>query len=175
MAAVVRASYFGGNATEPAGANAETGIKWNREDSQTGSTTPIPVPLSAGTNYSWIKNLALEVTTIASPATSITNRNIKLASAPSAGLTQGFKAAAYAQPASGNKPADNGTTNDAIPATYTQITTSNQLYDNASVSGGTLGRNGSMVLVYTGISFLFTGGGGTAIALPNLQLTYDEA
>src|SRR5687767_14388984 len=108
MAAVIRASYYGGNASEPAGASAEGGIKWNREDSQSGASTPIPVPTATGTNYSWIKNLALEVTTVANPATAITNRNIKLASAPSTGLTQGWKAAAYAQPTSGNKPADVG-------------------------------------------------------------------
>jgi hypothetical protein len=174
MAAVIRASYFGGSAGEPAGASAEGGIKWNREDSQSGATTNVPVPTATGTNYSWLKNLALEVTTVANPVTSITNRRIAIAGAQLAGVTQHWKAAAYVQAAVGNMPGAAGT-NDAVPSTYTLITTTPTVYDNNAASGGTLGRNGSMLQVVTGVSFLFTAGGGSAHALPNLQLTYDEA
>ena len=174
MAAVIRASYYGGNAAEPAGVSAEGGIKWNREDTQAGATTNVPVPTATGTNYSWLKNLALEVTTVANPATSITNRRIAIASAQPAGVTQHWKAAAYVQAAVGNMPAASGS-NDAVPSTYTLVSTTPAVYDNAAVSGGTLGRNGSMIQVVTGVSFLFTAGGGSAHALPNLQLTYDEA
>src|SRR3954464_15517345 len=100
MAATVRASYFGGAGSEPAGVNAETGAKLNRDDTLTG-TTPIPIPTATGTNYSWFKNLALEVTTLA--ATAISNRKLSLSGAPSAGLTLHFKAAAYTQPTGGNQ------------------------------------------------------------------------
>lgn len=171
MAATVRASYFGGAASEPAGVTAESGVKFNREDTQSG-TTPIPIPTATGTNYSWLKNLALEVT--ATSSTAISNRRISMSGAPSAGLTLHFKAAAYAQPASGNMPAAAGT-NDATPATYTLMTTSTQVYDSASVSTGSAGRNGSMVLIVLGVSNLFTGGAGSATSLPNIIATYDEA
>lgn len=107
-------------------------------------------------------------------STAITNRRISMSGAPATGLTLHYKAAAYAQPASGNMPAAAGT-NDATPATYTLMTTSAVLYDNASVSTGSAGRNGSMVLVVLGVSNLFTGGAGSATALPNIVLTYDEA
>lgn len=173
MPATIRASYYGGAASEPAGVTAEGGIKWNREDTISG-TTPVPVPTATGTNYSWLKNLALEVTTAASPVTSITNRRIAIASALATGLTEHWKAAAYVQAASGNMPAASGS-NDATPATYTLASTTSALYDNAAVSGGTTGRNGSPIQVVVGVSFLFTGGGGSAIAMPNLQLSYDES
>lgn len=174
MPATMRASYYGGTVGEPAGVTAEGGIKWNREDTIAG-TTPVPVPTATGTNYSWLKNLALEVTTAASPVTSITNRRIAIASALSAGLTEHWKAAAYVQAAVGNMPAAAGT-NDAVPTGYTLAATgAGALYDNAAVSGGTTGRNGSPLQVLVGVSFLFTGGGGAAIAMPNLHLSYDEA
>ena len=173
MAATVRASYYGASASEPAGATAETGITFNREDTQTG-TTPIPIPNATGTNYSWLKNLALQVTTAA--ATAITNRKIALASNPSTGLTVHFKAAAtYAQAATGNKPTDNATTNDAVPSGYTQMTTTAQVFDAASVSGNSTGRNGGFAQVLLGASNAFTGGANSATALPNMLMSYDEA
>lgn len=171
MAATVRASYYGASATEPAGVNAETGCKLNREDTQNG-TTPVPIPTATGTNYSWIKQLALEVT--ATSSTAITNRRVSMSSAPSAGLTLHFKAGAYVQPATGNMPAAAGT-NDATPATYTLMTTSPQVYDAASVSTGSAGRNGSLVQIVMGVSNLFTGGAGSATVVPNAVFTYDEA
>lgn len=172
MAATIRVSYFGGNATEPAGANAEGGTKFNREDTLAGTTTPVPIPTATGTNYSWIKLLALEVTGTA--ATSITNRKVALASSPTTGLAVHFKANnTYAQPASGNKPADSGS-NGAVPSTYTQVTTSAQSYDNASASANSTGRNGQFCQLVFGVDYTYTGGGGQA-SLPNLLFTYDEA
>lgn len=173
-AAVVRASYYGASATEPAGVTAETGIKFNREDTQVGTTGPIPIPNAAATNFSWYKQLALEVTTIGT--TNITNRTVKQASAPSAGLKLHFKyAATYAQASGANKPADDGTTNDVTPTGYTAMTGTAQGYDAASVSTGSTGRNGGFCLVALGVSYLYTGGAGSAVALPNIELGYDEA
>src|SRR5262245_43367289 len=110
MPATMRASWFGGAASEPAGANAETGIKYSRDDNQNTGGTPIPIPTAGGpgaTNYSWQKNLALEVVTAAAPATTITNRTIRVATAPTTGLQLHWKIGAYAQPAAGNMPAAN--------------------------------------------------------------------
>lgn len=175
MAATVQARIFTG-ASEGTGANAETGIKFNREDTQTG-TTPIPVPTAAGTNYSWIKNLALYVTA-GGGSTSISNRKIRWASAPTTGLTGFFlgDVTSYTQSTSGNKPADNGTTNDAAPSGgFAALTTSFQNYDTASSAATNSTRNGDFVQVVGGVSFLYTGGAGSAIAGPNIELQYDEA
>lgn len=172
MPATVRASYYGGAAGEPAGVTAETGIKFNREDTQTGTTSPVPIPTATGTNYSWIKLLALEVTGAA--ATTLSNRKVALASSPTTGLKVHFKyAAAYAQPASGSMPSASGS-NGAVPATYTEVTTTPQTYDSASVSGNSTGRNGGFCQLVLGVDYSYAGGGGQA-TLPNILLSYDEA
>jgi len=172
MAATVQAQYFGGASTEPAGANAEGGTKWNKEDTLTG-TTPIPIPTAAGTNYSWYKMLALAVTATAS--TNISNRRVALASSATTGLFLFFKGSStYTQASSGNKPTDSGS-NGAVPSTYTQVSTSNQVWDSASVSAGSTGRNGNFCYLVFGVDNTYTGGAGSAIAMPTLNLVYDEA
>ena len=171
--ATVRASYYGGAAAEPAGVTAETGIKFNRADDQAGTGAPVPIPQSAGTNFSWIKNLALEVTT--GGATAISNRRISMSAAATTGLFLHFKATTYAQPASGNKPTDDATTNGVTPSTFTAMTTSTQVYDAASVSASSTGRNGSIVQVVAGVDNTYTGSPGNNTTLPTIRLTYDEA
>ncbi|GEM_PF-7060248 len=172
MAATVRASYYGASATEPAGVTAETGIKMNREDTQSG-TTAIPVPTTTGTNYSWIKQIALEVT--ATAATNISNRKISQASTPATGLAYFFKAAAsYTQASSANMPAASGS-NGATPTGYTAMSGTGQVFDSTSVSAGSTGRNGGFCVLVLGVDNTYTGGAGSAIALPNLLLQYDEA
>lgn len=155
-------------------ANAEGGIKFNREDTATG-TTPVPVPTSTGTNYSWIKNLVLAVT--ATGTTNISNRNIYMGSSPSTGLKLHWKAvavASYAQAASGNQPTASGS-NGATPAGYTNMTTSAAQYDNASVATSSTGPNGGMAVCAMGVDNSYVGGPGSAISLPNIILQYDEA
>ncbi len=173
-AATVQAGYWGANATEPTGGsigNAETGITFSREDSQSG-TTPIPIPTATGTHFAWQKNLGLNVTVAGT--TSISNRRVSLSANPATGLLLWFKASnVYTDPASGNAPADAGT-NGATPTGYTQITTSTQVYDNASVATSSTGRNGQFCIVTLGVDNTYTGGAGSAIALPNILLTYDE-
>lgn len=175
MAATVRASYYGGAATEPAGVTAETGGTLSRSDAlaPASGTAPVPVPTSAGTNYSWIQLHALEVT--ATDATSISNRTVKLGSALPTGAFVYFKQqATYAQPASGNKPADNASTNAAVPAGYTLLTTSAQTYDAGTDSAGTLGRSGDFCELVGGVDNNYAGGAGQ-VTLPNVVYTYDEA
>jgi hypothetical protein len=155
-------------------ANAETGAKFNREDTLAG-TTPIPIPTATGENYSWIKNFVLAVTVAGT--TNISNRNIYMSGATATGLYIYFKAvavASYAQSAVGNMPAGVGT-NNTTPATYTLMTTSPQLYDNTSVASSGTGPNGSMAVCDLGVDHLFVGGPGNATALPSLILQYDEA
>lgn len=178
MPVTMQAQYFGASATEPAGANAETGIKFNREDTQSG-TTPIPIPTTAsGTNYSWRKNLALSVT--ATAATTISNRRLYLASAPATGLELFFKAAStYTQASSGDKPADDATTNGVDPAGYTAITATTlagaHVWHATGVSGGSSGRNGDFLVALLGVSANFAGGAGSATSLPSISAAYDES
>lgn len=155
-------------------ANAEGGVTFNLADNIT-STTPISIPTATGTNFSWIKNLALAVT--GTGTTNMTNRTIKMGSSPSTGLNLWWKdvpQASYAQAASGNRPASSGS-NGATPAGYTSMTTSAQQWDNTSHATSSTGPNGDMVVVVLGCDFLYTGGAGSAVALPSIILSYDEA
>ena len=155
-------------------ANAETGAKFNREDTLAG-TTPIPIPTTTGTNFSWIKNFVLAVTVAGT--TNITNRRISMSGATSTGLQLFWKAvavASYVQATSGSKPADSGS-NGATPAGYTLMTTSAVQYDNTSVATSSTGPNGSMAVCDFGVDNTYTLGAGNAIALPSLVITYDEA
>src|SRR5690606_10072907 len=115
-------------------------------------TTPIPIPTSAGTNYSWRKVVGLEITT-PDAGTSISNKRIRLGSAPATGVVLAFNAVAtYTQATSGNKPTDNNTTNEAIPAGYTQLTTTNQVYDADSDSAASAGLVGDYIDLIAGLS-----------------------
>lgn len=156
-------------------ANAEGGICFDLADSLTDTTTPISVPTSTGTVFSWIKNLALAVTSAGT--TNMTNRTVKVSANPSTGLALFFKdvaQASYAQAASGNRPASSGS-NGATPAGYTAMTTSAQQWDNTSHATSATGPNGDMCVVVLSCDATYTGGAGTAIGLPNIILAYDEA
>lgn len=173
MAAATCQAQIGTGATV-SWANAEGGIKFNREDTATG-TTPVPIPTATGTNFSWIKNLVLAVTVAGT--TAITNRRISMSGATATGLQLFWKAvavASYAQAAAGNLPAAAGT-NGATPAGYTLMTTTPVQYDNTSVATSGTGPNGSMTVCVLGVDNTFAGGPGNATALPSLTITYDEA
>ena len=174
MAAVTKINIS--TSTGPTNADAEaTGIVYSREDTPTG-TTPIPKPSTAGTNFSWYKNLYLNVVS-GGGTTSISNRKLSLASSPATGLGLFFKDGTntYTQAASGNKPTDDGAADGATPSTYTALTTTPQTYDAASAAATNSTRNGNYAKVVLGVSSTYAGGAGAAITLPNLTLTYDEA
>jgi len=158
----------------PTLATAETGAKYNREETLAGTTAPIPKPTATGTAFSWPKVLRLEVTTL-DAATSLSNLRHRIASAPSAGLKLWFKddAATYVR-STAVAAADAGT-DDATPAGYTTAPTADAVYDAASYSAGTTGGKGDYLSYALGISNLYVGGAGNNIALPTLTLTYDEA
>ena len=172
MAATVQAQWFGNNASEPAGVNAETGINLSRADAQSG-TTPTPIPTSTATNYSWYILLALAVT--ATSSTHISNRRVAAATSFATGILFFFKdQSTYTDPSGSNKPSDNGSTaGPATPSGYTAMTTSNQLWDNTSTSTGSTGRNGDFCQLAMGVDNTFAGGGGVATT-PTLNLVYDE-
>lgn len=170
MAAVVRASYASG--AGPTLANAETGAKYNREESLAGATTPVPVPTATGTAFSWGKVFCLEVTT--ADTTSISNKRHRISAAPTTGLALWFKddGATYTR-VTAAAAADAGT-NGATPAGYTAAPTSDTVYDAASVTAA-LGRVSDYLTYALGVSNNYAGGAGAAVALPSLILTYDES
>lgn len=277
MAATVQAQYA--NGAGPTLANAETGVKYNREDTQTG-TTPIPIPGTTGTEFSWLKALALVVT--ATSTTNMSNRRFSLSATETAGLGVFFYGLAnYSQSvtgvpagteaAGGQRPANPGVAianytyaanralmpSAAISGTITNMvtsvapgaagatsctlagtgnnvgtnvhgsqwiildagtataemvqvstttaptttvitfaaatgqahntaathiglapqraTTTNIVWDITSTSTGTAARNGDYASTFVGVDSSYAGGAGSAIALPNLLLTYDEA
>lgn len=156
-------------------ANAEGNVSFNLADSITSTTTPIAIPTTTGTNFSWIKNLVISVTVTGT--TNLTNRTIKMSTTTATGLAMWYKAvavASYAQAASGNRPAASGS-NGATPAGYTSMTTSAVQYDNTSVASSGSGPNGSMAVCVIGVDNTFVGGAGSATALPSILMSYDEA
>lgn len=171
MAATVQAQL--GTGASVSWASAEAGVKWNLDDSGSG-TTPVAIPTATGTNFSWQKSLVLSVT--ATSTTTISNRTVKMSGSLSTGLALWWKAvavASYAQSASGNRPASSGS-NGATPSGYTSMTTTAQQYDNTSVATSATGPNGSMCVIVGAADNLYTGGAGV-ISLGNVVLSYDEA
>lgn len=171
-AATIQAQIATG--ASPSYANAEGGAVFNLADSLTDTTTPITIPSTTGTVYSWIKSFVLDVT--ATGTTTINNRTVKMGSSPTTGLFLFFKdvaVASYAQAASGNRPSSSGS-NGATPAGYTAMTTSAQQWDNTSVATSSTGPNGDLVVCVMGVDATYTGGPGTGISLPDIVLGYDE-
>lgn len=173
MAATVQAQAGTGASVTWANAEGVGGVKWNLDDSISG-TTPVAIPTATGTVFSWLKNLVLYVT--ATSTTSITNRTVKTSASSPTGLALFWKTVAvgsYAQAGSGNRPASSGS-NGATPAGYTSMTTTAQQYDNTSVSTGSTGPNGSMCVIVGAADNTYIGGAGI-ISLGNVILSYDEA
>lgn len=181
MVATLLARYYGGSGTEPAGIDATTGIRFNREDTQIGTAGPIPIPQSGpNTYFSWYKQVALAVTST-DPGTSITNRTIKAAtnvSFPTGVGLYWLGTPSYRQATSGTAPHDQGS-NGAVPSdpsgdgTYTVVTITAAAYDPTSLPSSVAGRNGRFCRLAFGVDVRYTGGAGL-LTLPNLIMGYDE-
>jgi hypothetical protein len=178
MPATVQAQYFGASATLPAGANAEGGATFNREDTLTG-TTPVPIPVAAGVNFSWIKQFQLAIT--ATSTTTMSNRTVRISAGFATGLGMHWKAVAQAsyinQTSASGAPADTTGTNNAAtaPSTYTAFTTSAVQYDNTSQATSSTGIGTTQLLVVLlAVDATYAGGPGSA-SLGNIVLGYDEA
>jgi hypothetical protein len=179
-AATVRASWYGGSATEPAGVTAETGVALSKSDVQVG-TTPTTVPTTTGSNYSWVQQVALEVTGAASPSTTLSNATVKLSGTPTAGTLVFYKAnSSFVNQTGGSGgPADVGTESSGsptTPATYAIVTTSAVQYDamGSAGNGGTTGRKSIFADLLFGMCSAYSGAPGS-LTLPNGILSYDEA
>lgn len=180
MGAATVAAYIATGAG-PTNANVESALSFSRDDTATG-TTPVPIPGATGNHYSYLRYLFLDVT--ATGTTNMTNRTIKWASSPSTGL-QGLwlDQATYTQnngtqgTAAGNYPADDTAANGTVPGTpaWAAIGTSTSQWDNTSHATSATGKNGDYVQTCMQVSNAYVGGAGSAVALPNLVLSYDEA
>ncbi len=182
MAATVEIDYYYG--AGPSRASAETGVKFNREDTQTG-TTPVPIPTATGTNYSWHKAFALYCTA-GGGSTSGSNRKIYMNGSATAHLIPYwtlFATDTYNQ-ADAADITDNGTTDDAVPPTgsygqaWATVKTSAGSADTwDATSNGFVNstKNGKYVVVTVGVASTYAGGAGSNISLPDLKYQYDEA
>lgn len=172
MAATVRMSYESG--AGPTLVSAETGIKYNREETLAGTTAPIPRPVATGTAFSYPKSIRLEVT--ATDATTLSNLRVNVSgTAPATGLALWYRddGATYQRP-NALAAADAGT-NGATPAGYSAMPTSATQYDATGASASTTGGKGDHISTALGVSNNYAGGAGSAIALPDLVITYDES
>lgn len=184
MPATVQAQFFGASATLPAGANAETGITFNRIDTQTG-TTPVPIPVSAGVNFSYLKALCLAVT--ATSTTTINNRTIRLSGSIASGLGIHWKTVTQAnygsqldQTSATKAPTDTTGTNNAgtAPSGYTAATTSAVAWEASSGTSQSTSSTGigtvPLLATLLAVDATYAGGPGSA-SLGNIVLGYDEA
>jgi len=181
MPATLQGQFFGASATLPAGVNAETGVVWNREDTQTG-VTPIPIPTAAAVNYSYLKVIQLAVT--GTSTTTISNRTVRMSTTLATGLgwhwktdTQGNWGTSFNQQGGSKASTDTLGANTASspPSGYTALTTSAVQYDNTSQSTGSTGIGSALLMgIEIAVDATYGGGPGTA-TLPTLILGYDEA
>lgn len=179
-ASVTQISVFSCSATTPAGTSGETtGLCLNRADTRSGTSEPIPIPTStSGTNYSYPKYLGLEVVTTGT--TSIENRQVARSSAAPAGiLLYWATSSSFVTPAAvigvANTSADD-VDPDGATTNWTALTTTYVAYSTASATT-VAGLSGKYAKIGIGVSSTgtYTGGPGSAIALPDLLFQYDEA
>jgi hypothetical protein len=173
MPATIRISYYGANASEPAGATAESGFKYNLADSLSG-TTPVVKPAATGTAFSFVKQLALEVT--GTFASTIGTLQVKLGSSLTSGLTVGFLGhATYLNQTGGTGAGSDSGSNGAVPSGYTAMTTTYQTYDaTTGISVASTGRKGTFCRVAAGVDNTYAGGASSATAMPDHSIQYTE-
>lgn len=172
MAATVQAQQA--TSTGPTLGNAEGGIKYTKDDAVSSGTTPVDIPSATGTKYSFKHTLAL-VVTAGGGSTSLSNRKIKVASTPTTGLHLYFKDQATYDQADSSDFTDDATSDNKVPTGYTEITTTATAWDSSSAAATNSTKNGHYVETVLGVGSDYAGGAGSAIALPNIQLQYDEA
>lgn len=176
MAASIKAYLSTGASESTARASAESGIKFNRADSQSG-TTPVPVPTATGTNYSYYKNMYLYCDSATGAGTTISDKKVSLSGAPATGFAVVYKnmtdtytqaTAVLAADASGGSP-------PATPAGFTAMDTTPTTYDAAGDVSANATRCGDILQVGLAVGSNYAGGGGSAQTVPTINFTYTEA
>lgn len=173
MPANVKVAYYGGAASEPAGASVDgvggAGLVFDRSDALAGSTL-VPLRTAAGTNFSAVKQLALKV--ITAGGTTLSNRRLYASGAALTGVGLYVLAGAsyLDQTGAPSVPGSSGS-DGAAPAGYTPVTGTAVVYDAAGASGSA-GRNGAFARLVLGVDNLYTAGPST-VSVP-LVFEYDE-
>jgi hypothetical protein len=180
MAATTTITRYTGAATSQVGTAVSTGtkIQFSNDDSNTG-TTAIHIPTSTGTAYSQEVVLGLGITTAATPTSTISNRQLALATAMNSGTYLFPKTATDSTYVQGAVAPANGGTAGAVPTGYNAaMTTTPFTYDATSVSGTATSNtapataNGAFQRVIFGVDQTVTTTG--TVALPNISLSYTE-
>lgn len=156
--------------TGPTMGSIEGGATFGREDA-VNATAGTPVPTATGTAYSYQKTTGLVVT--GTDATTISARQVKLASSPGTGLLVFFKNGGTSYSQSVAALAADAGSNGAVPATWTALTASYQSWDAGSDSAGSTGLSGDYLLLGAGVDNLYVSGGGSA-SLPTATVQYQE-
>lgn len=158
---------------------AVTSVKFNREDTQSGTTGRIPTPTSTGTNFSWVKTLQMEITT----TNGLTMTNImvgKVANETTTGtklwLVTSHAVGSYTQAAAApTSTSDNNVTaptlNGATAAAMSLISAPPSAYAAGGFSA--TGRVGNLVEVALGVDSTNTTAG-TTVAVPTLRWSWTE-
>lgn len=152
-----------------------TTAKFNRVDTLTG-TTAIPTPTSTGTNFSYIKTFAIDIT--ATGSLSMTNVKIEKVTSEATTGTKlwhytghaSYTQATGAPTATGDNnstaPTFNGASATAMPALGAGSTY-------AAGAFSTTGRQGNMVEVGLGVDATNVTAG-SAVSVPSLRFTWTE-
>jgi hypothetical protein len=151
-------------------------FRFTLDDSNTG-TTPIQIPTATGTAYS--REVVLGLGISASVGSTISNRQISLASAIGSGLYLFPKTANDASYVQGAAAPANGGSAGAVPTGYSAaLTTTPTNYDTSSVAGAVTQNtapatvNGAFQRILLGVDQTVVTTG--TVALPNVVLTYQE-
>ena len=159
---------------------------FNRADSATDTTTPIPIPTSTGNKHSWLKYVLLANTTTGS--TTISNLRIATSGALPTGLKIYYVGqSTYTQAnttqggAGGNYPPDDSNAAGTQPTNITwtgAVTTSPAVYDATGGSTGSTGRIGKYCQLVAQVGSNYDSSANVDLAhtaLSNVQILYDEA
>lgn len=157
-----------------------TTAAWNRIDTLTG-TTVVPTPTATGTNFSWVKSFAINIT--ATGSLTMTDAKFgKVAAETTTGTKLWHRSdhaeGAYTQAtAAPGATGDNNTTAPAMNGTNAAVTAV-PLIGSASVySAGphsTTGRKGNLIEVSLGVDATNTTAG-AAVATPTLRWSWTES
>lgn|SRR5262249_17606052 len=160
----------------PTYTNGITSVKWNLEDTQSG-TTAIPTPTSTGTNFSFVKSMKIDIVTVAS----LNMTNVKIGKV-AAETTTGTKLwhvtshTTYVQATAA--PTATGDNNVTAPTINGAASTALPLIGSASVYGtgpfNTTGKQGNFVEVALGVDATNTTAG-TTVATPTLRWQWTES
>lgn len=152
---------------------------WNREDDIDDTDQPIPTPVATGTNFSFIKSFAINITTVAGlvmtgvkfgKVAAETTTGTKLWEVKNRALASYVQATA-APTSTGDNNVTGPTLNGAASAAVTLIGSA-AVY--AAGPYNTTGRQGTIVELALGVDATNTTAG-TAVATPTLRWSWTEA